>query len=194
MIEQTQMMQVIQRHRGDAVVVPVERAGVAWPKVSANPKRDLSPTVMGKGSSFALGVCLAQPEAKVIVLDGDGSLLMNLGTLATIGASQPRNLYHFVLENGMYATTGGQPIPGKDVISFTGLAKDAGYPATYEFEDLEEFASRAEEVLNQTGPVMVCVKLVPNPRLTGQRPQEMAAPRRTIQEQARDLRGELTRA
>ena len=142
MIDQVDMMEVVQKYRGDAVIVPVERAGVAWPKISTNQSRDISPTVMGKGSSFALGLCLAQPDTKVIVFDGDGSLLMNLGTLATIGNKQPRNLYHFVLENGMYATTGGQPIPGQDVISFTGLAKDAGYPLAYDFDDLEDFASQ----------------------------------------------------
>ena len=92
---------------------------------------------------------MAQPDTKVIVMDGDGSLLMNLGTLATIGNMQPRNLYHFVLENGMYATTGGQPIPGQEVVSFAGMAKDAGYSIAYEFEDLEDFDSRAEEVFSQ---------------------------------------------
>ena len=126
MFSQEQMMEIIQKRRGDAVVVTVERASVAWPRISAMPTRDVSPTVMGKGSSFALGVCLAQPDTKVIVFDGDGSLLMNLGTLTTVGNMKPGNLYHFVLENGMYATTGGQPIPGQNEISFSGMAKDAG--------------------------------------------------------------------
>ena len=115
-------MAVVQKYRGDAVVIPAERAGVEWPTISTYPQRDMSPEIMGKGSSFALGVCLAQPGTKVIVFDGDGSLEMNLGTLVTIGEQQPRNLYHFVLENGMYATTGGQPIPraGQSFIRGTG--------------------------------------------------------------------------
>ena len=181
MIDQVHMMEVIQKHRRDAVIVTVERASVAWPKVSTLPTRDVSPTVMGKGSSFALGVCLAQPDTKVIVLDGDGSLLMNLGTLTTVGNMQPRNLYHFVLENGMYATTGGQPIPGQNVISFTGMAKDAGYANVYNFNDLEDFDGRAGEVFSEEGPALICVKTVPNPRLPGQRPQERSGYRRTIQ-------------
>ena len=191
MIDQVNMMEVIQKHRGDAVIITVERASVAWPKISTMHTRDVSPTVMGKGSSFALGVSLAQPETKVIVMDGDGSLLMNLGTLATIGNMQPRNLYHFVLENGMYATTGGQPIPGQEVISFAGMAKDAGYAIAYEFEDLEDFDNRAEEVFSKTGPVLVRVKTVPNPRLPGQRPQERAGNRRTIKEAVSDLQRDL---
>ena len=164
MIQQADLMAVVQKYRGDAVVIPAERAGVEWPLISTYLQRDMSPEIMGKGSSFALGVCLSQPGTKVIVLDGDGSLEMNLGTLVTIAEQQPRNLYHFVMENGMYATTGGQPIPGQDKVSFTELAESVGYAATYDFDDLEEFASRAEEILNQSGPVLVCVKTEPNPR------------------------------
>ena len=179
MITQEDMMTVVQQHRGNAIVVPVERAAVAWPNISTNPKRDISPSVMGKAASFALGVCLAQPNTKVIVFDGDGSLEMNLGTLITVANKAPKNLYHFVLENGMYATTGGQPIPGKDLISFTQMAKAAGYASTYEFDDLEEFATQIERVLDETGPVLVSVKTVPNPRERGQRTQETASPRRS---------------
>ena len=164
MIDQAEVMAVVQKYRGDAVVIPAERAGVAWPLISTYQQRDVSPDIMGKGSSFALGVCLSQPNTKVIVFDGDGSLEMNLGTLVTIAQQQPRNLYHFVLENGMYATTGGQPIPGQEKISFTDLAMGAGYAAAYDFDDLEEFANQAEEILNQSGPVMICVKTAPNPR------------------------------
>jgi phosphonopyruvate decarboxylase len=178
MITQEDMMAVVQKHRGNAVVVPVERAAVAWPNFSTYPQRDIGPSAMGKASSFALGVCLAQPDTKVIVFDGDGSLEMNLGTLVTIANKAPKNLYHFVLENGMYATTGGQPIPGKDQISFTQMAESAGYAATFEFDDLEEFTTQVEKVLDQPGPVLVSVKTTPNPRLRGQREQEMASRRR----------------
>ena len=164
MIHQAELMAVVQKYRGDAVVILAERAGVEWPLISTYAQRDMSPEIMGKASSFALGVCLSQPHTKVIVLDGDGSLEMNLGTLVTIAEQQPRNLYHFVFENGMYATTGGQPIPGQGKVSFTDLARGAGYAAAYDFDDLEEFANRAEEILNQSGPVLICVKIVPNPR------------------------------
>jgi len=198
MIDQFEMMEVLEKHRGDAVIVPVERAGVAWPTISTKENRDISTTVMGKGSSFALGVSLAQPGTKVIVLDGDGSLLMNLGTLVTIGQSRPRNLYHFVMENGMYATTGGQPIPGQEVISFCGLAKDSGYTSTYEFDELEDFSAQIEEVLKKDGPVLVCIKTVPNPRLSGQHPDKRTGSsynnQRTVRQAAADLREELGRS
>jgi phosphonopyruvate decarboxylase len=191
MIDQRDLMAVLQKHRGDAVVVPVERANVVWPAVSAMPQRDLAESVMGKGSSLALGVALAQPDTKVIVLDGDGSLLMNLGTLTTIAEMQPQNLYHFVLENGIYATTGGQPIPAQGKVSFTGVAREAGYAAVYDFDDLEQFAVGLEDVLHVPGPVLVCVKTVPNPRAPQERSQEMARPRRSPSETMVDLRREF---
>src|SRR3954467_6771755 len=66
---------------------------------------------MGIASSIGLGLALARPDLRVIVLDGDGSLLMNLGSLATIGLLQPPNLVVVVMDNGEYATTGGQATP-----------------------------------------------------------------------------------
>ncbi|HZT77681.1 MAG TPA: thiamine pyrophosphate-dependent enzyme [Vicinamibacterales bacterium] len=66
---------------------------------------------MGLASSIGLGLALARPDLHVVVLDGDGSLLMNLGSLATIGLVQPRNLTVIVMDNELYATTGGQPTP-----------------------------------------------------------------------------------
>jgi sulfopyruvate decarboxylase subunit beta len=193
MIEQSDLMRIIQKYRGDAVVVTVERASMAWPEISTNEKRDVSPTVMGKGSSFALGLCLSRPDLKVILLDGDGSLLMNLGTLATVAESAPRNFYHFVLENGMYATTGGQPIPSRDKVSFTGLAKEAGYIVVHDLDDLEDVANQCQSILEEEGPVMVCVKTVPNPRLGRSKAEERIFARRTVGQATRELKEDLRR-
>jgi thiamine pyrophosphate-dependent acetolactate synthase large subunit-like protein len=66
---------------------------------------------MGVASSIGLGLALAKPGSRVFVVDGDGALLMNLGSLATIGLLQPPNLVVVVMDNGEYATTGGQPTP-----------------------------------------------------------------------------------
>ena len=87
MIDQLELMRILERIRGDAVVMPVFRANGAWSQVSNNPILDVPigtlefPAVMGIGSSFALGLSLARPETKIILFDGDGSLLMNLGSL-----------------------------------------------------------------------------------------------------------------
>ncbi len=89
-VDQVELMGIPGRIRGDAVVKPVFRANGAWRQVSNNPIRDVPigtldfPAVMGIGSSFALGLSLARPETKIILFDGDGSLLMNLGSLVTV--------------------------------------------------------------------------------------------------------------
>src|SRR5215216_8097775 len=105
------VIRALAEHRGDAVVVPTMTTAPAWRDIAAD---DLSVNCvgfMGGASSLGLGIALAQPERKVIVLDGDGSLLMNLGSLVTIANAKPKNLVHFVFENGLYEVTGGQPVP-----------------------------------------------------------------------------------
>jgi thiamine pyrophosphate-dependent acetolactate synthase large subunit-like protein len=78
---------------------------------------------MGLASSVGLGLALARPELRVIVLDGDGSLLMNLGSLATIGLLRPANLIVVVMDNEEYATTGGQPTPTAHGADLEGAAR-----------------------------------------------------------------------
>ena len=162
MINQIDLMKVVDQYRDNGIVVSTMTGSRGWDAVSSNKNRDVPlGGAMGKASSFALGVALAQPDKRVIIFDGDGSLLMNLGTLVTIAEKAPKNLHHFVLENGVYAVTGGQPIPGSTKLSFAGIAKEAGYTETFEFDDLEEFASRADEVMSAEGPVFICVKTTP---------------------------------
>lgn len=192
MIDQVEMMRTIEKFRGDAVVVPVFRANIAWAKVTNNVKRDIPVGgAMGKASSVALGIALAQPNTKVILFDGDGSLLMNLGSLVTVANKAPKNLYHFVMDNGVYATTGGQDVPGVGMTEYADMAKAAGYAHTYEFDDLEDFVTRAEEVFNQEGPVFVTARVVPDIR----QPAERAAGRqRRTPEAVLDLREEFAPA
>ena len=81
---------------------------------------------MGLASSIGLGLALARPDLRVIVLDGDGSLLMNLGSLATIGLLRPNNLTVIVMDNEEYATTGGQPTPTAHGADLAGAARAMG--------------------------------------------------------------------
>ncbi len=189
MIDQVEMMRAIERFRGDAVVVPVFRANGAWAKVTNNPRRDIPVGgAMGKASSVALGLALSQPDTKVILFDGDGSLLMNLGSLVTIANQGPGNLVHFVMDNGVYATTGGQEVPGVGVADYADLAASAGYAHTYRFDDLEEFVTHAEEIFGQEGPVFVAAKVIPDIRL----PEERAVGgQRRTPEAVMDLREEF---
>ena len=162
MINLHDAMAAIQKRRDDAIVLPTMTGGKGWAGVTQNQALDLPVTgAMSKASSIGLGVALAQPDKKVIVLDGDGSLVMNLGTLITISAKAPENLYHFVMANGVYAVTGGQPIPNSGKSSLSGMAEAAGYAASFEFDDLEELTTRIDEVFDTKGPVFVTIKSIP---------------------------------
>jgi sulfopyruvate decarboxylase subunit beta len=162
MIAMRDALVLIEEQRGDAVVLPTMTGGRGWRQVSHNESLDLPVGgAMGKTSSVALGIALARPDRKVVVIDGDGSLVMNLGTLVTIAGKAPENLYHFVLDNGVYAVTGGQPIPNAGGFSFKGLAEAAGYASAYEFDDLEELATSIEQVMSARGPVLVSIKTEP---------------------------------
>jgi thiamine pyrophosphate-dependent acetolactate synthase large subunit-like protein len=116
---------------------------------------------MGGHASFAFGLALAQPEKKVAVFDSEGDLLMSLGVLPTIAEQAPKNFYHFVLDNECYATTGGQPVPNAKNVAYDVIARGAGYPRTFAFETLEDFASNIKAILDQPGPVFVTMKVVP---------------------------------
>ncbi len=170
MIDQVEMMRIVEKFRDNAVVVPAMRANIGWAEVSNNVVRDVPASgAMGKTNSFALGVALARPDEKVIIFDGDGSLLMNLGALVTIANKSPRNLYHFVVDNGVYATTGGQEVPGAENTDYAGLGQSAGYAHTYSFDNLEDFATQAEDILSEEGPTLIAVKTVPNIRYPDER-------------------------
>ncbi|MFC1941162.1 thiamine pyrophosphate-dependent enzyme [Chloroflexota bacterium] len=162
MIESFEAQKVISQHRTNEIVVTAFTTAREWPQVSTNPDLDLPlGGAMGKASSLGLGLALAQSARKVIVLDGDGSLLMNLGSLVTIANMAPPNLTHFVFGNGVYRTTGGQPIPNAGNFSFTGLAKEAGYANVHELENLVSLESNIETILNEIGPTFVCLKVPP---------------------------------
>ena len=154
-------MRAVLQHRDGDVVLSTETSIRAWADITDDATLDLPVPSMSKGSSMALGVALAQPSRRVILWDGDGSLLMNLGSLVTIGGQAPSNLYHIVLDNGMYAMTGGQPLPNAENLDWPGLAQSAGYVRTFEFDDLEEWTTGIGEVLKEKGPVLIVMKTVP---------------------------------
>ena len=117
------------------------------PTVTTHEQLDMPVSgAMGKASNVGLGLALAQPDRKVIVLDGDGSLLMNLGAMVTLANKTPTNLCHMLFDNGVYAVTGGQPVPGSGKADWEGLAKAAGYAATFSFDDLEDLTTGIAEV------------------------------------------------
>jgi len=169
-------VQALVARRTDELVIVPFTGGIAWEDASTRRELDLPFWgSMGKAGSTGLGVALAVPNLRVWVLDGDGSLLMNLGSLVTEASQAPPNFYHFVLENGVYRTTGGQPIPGHERVSFAGLARAAGFPRAYEFADLATLERDLPEVVGQPGPAFVTLKVSPEPL-------DRRLPRRTIKD------------
>ena len=78
----------------------------------------LGDPAMGGHAGFALGLALAQPDKRVVLFDSEGDILMSLGQLPTIAEQAPANLYHFILDNEVYATTGGQPVPNAKNVDY----------------------------------------------------------------------------
>ncbi len=180
------MRVVLEQRRGD-VVLTTETSIFAWADVSKD-ALDLPVPSMSKGSSMALGVALARPDRRVIVWDGDGCLLMNLGSLVTIAGKAPRNLYHIVLDNGVYAMTGGQPVPNSGQIDYIGLARAAGYARTFQFDNLEDWKTGIGEALNAEGPVLIVMKTVTE---TSDMKRNPPRPRRRLRDIAPEARAAL---
>jgi phosphonopyruvate decarboxylase len=160
MIPAFDAIRAITAERTNEVVVNSMTPSRYWREVTTNPELDL-PVFggMGKASSVALGLALACPDRKVVVLDSDGGLLMNLGSLVTIAGQEPQNLVHFVFDDGVYYTTGGQPVPGAGKHDFAGIAREAGITQSYGFDNLEDFVSELPEIMRKDGPVFVCLKV-----------------------------------
>ncbi len=153
MMDRQKTLAAIARQVDDAdIVLPVYSTAFDWIDIRPNPLNYLSHGAMGLASSHALGLALGRPDKRVIVLDGDGSLLMNLGTLVTAAEAAPKNLFHFVCENGTYEANGGHPIPGRGTVSFAGIARSAGYKSVYEFSDLKIFEQQVGAILAEQGP------------------------------------------
>jgi phosphonopyruvate decarboxylase len=161
MMKRDECLKVLARHRSDEIVVAVYQAAHEWIHISPSDLNYTFTGAMGQGSSHALGLALGRPDKRVVVLDGDGSLLMNLGTLVTIAKAAPKNLIHCVCENGIYETNGSVPIPRAGVVSFSGFAKIAGYPKTYEFSDLSDWDRQLDNLLKEDGPIFVDLKVEP---------------------------------
>ena len=102
---------------------------------------------MGLASSIGLGIALTRPELQVVVLDGDGSILMNLGSFTTLARYRPKNLLHVVFDNESLLSVGGFPTATSTGSDLAGIAASAGVPRTYAVSTLSEFKDTFEAAL-----------------------------------------------
>jgi sulfopyruvate decarboxylase subunit beta len=149
------VLQAVAAARGDAICVPTMTTSPAWRTIAPDDLSVGCVGFMGGASSLGLGLALARPDRRVIVLDGDGSLLMQLGSLATNAGAAPRNFVHLLFKNGVYHTSGAQGIPGGLSVDFVMMAKGAGYRQVLSIDSLDEFKRRLPELLRAEGPVFV---------------------------------------
>lgn len=157
------VLEAFARQRRDEVVVTTMGATREWSRL---PKHPLDfhylPSSMGQAPLLALGLALAQPQRQIVCFNGDGCMLMNLGCLATIVASQACNYTLLVLVNGRYEVTGGQATAGEVArVDFAGLAQAAGFPTVLEFADLKSWQQEARELLERTGPRFIALHVEP---------------------------------
>ncbi|NQW21478.1 MAG: thiamine pyrophosphate-binding protein [Chloroflexi bacterium] len=167
MITYADACRIINDSRGDAVAVTTMTQTKYWNQVSQEPDLDIGiANAMSKASSVALGLALGKPDRSVLCLDSDGSLLMNFGSLATIAGMAPKNLYHIVFNNGIYAITGGQPVPAPGV-QYAKAAEACGYASTYRFDDTESLDSTLPRILASHGPVLIEIIVKGEPQSEG---------------------------
>ena len=154
-------LRALARVRRDQIVVATYQAAFDWMRIAPSPLNYVSIGAMGQASSHALGLALGRPDRQVIVLDGDGSLLMNLGALVTIAAAAPENLVHFVCENGCYEANGAHPLPNAAALDFPAMARAAGIPRVAAFDELDKFEAALPALLALRGPVFAALRMVP---------------------------------
>ncbi len=152
-------LSVVARHRGQRAVITTMTSVGVWPGLSDSPL-DFAyiPSAMGHAPAIGLGLALAQPGRGVIVLNGDGCMLMNLGCLVTL-AAHPADVYLLIMDNALYEVTGGQVTAGAGRVDFAGLARAAGIPRVYSFDNLTAWEAGAAEALSGPGPVVTWLKL-----------------------------------
>lgn len=161
MMKRDEMLKAFARQRQDEIVVAVYTAAQEITHIAPNDLNYTFVGAMGQGSSHALGLALGRPDKKVVVFDGDGSLLMNLGSLVTVAHQAPKNYIHCLCENGCYETNGSVLTPRSGQIRFAELAKTAGYRKTYEISDLAEWERELPKILKEDGPVFVTLRVEP---------------------------------
>ena len=118
---------------------------------------------MGLAFPIALGVALAQPTRRVFALEGDGSLLMQLGCLSTIATLSPKNLTMVVMDNGVYQITGAQPTPAATVADVVAISTGCGLTNSAWAADEEDFERLVDRSLSASGPTLIAVRIDDKP-------------------------------
>ena len=153
------------------IVVPTMGAAREWMVLGQHPLDFVyAPSAMGEAPSLGLGLALAQPRRQVIVLNGDGCQLMNLGCLVTISSLEATNLVLILCNNGAYEVTGGQATaatpefrPVGRPVNFAAIARGCGWNSVHDYHDADKWRKEVAQVLSATGPTLVVWHVPPIP-------------------------------
>ena len=168
-------LSVLKESREDEVIVTSMGNAREWIALGSPHPLDWNyvPSSMGQASSLGLGIAMARPDRRVVVCIGDGSLLMNLGSLVTISAEGPKNLVLLVFDNGVYEVTGRQltaaTAPGRtpeNEIDFGSVARSCGFSNVIVFDGLKSWQMGVRQVLTQEGPSVAVLRVAPIPGAT----------------------------
>ena len=155
-------LSILKSHRSNEVVIATMGASREWLKLSQHPRDFIYvPSSMGQAPTLGLGLALARPDLRVVVLNGDGCMLMNLGCLVTIAEQAPQNYSLIVFNNGVYEVTGAQPIAGSDRVDFAAMARAAGIRQVSHIRDIASWKAVAPRILRGPGLEFVVVDVEP---------------------------------
>lgn len=185
MLDKYACLEKLSSLRRDEIVITTMSVAAPWARLSDGPLDfALVESSMGQAPPFGLGLALAQPERRILVLNGDGSTLMCLGSLITIAQNPADNLTMVIIENGTYEVTGNQPIPGAELVNFELLARGAGLVHVHTIDNDADFDACLPLHFKGPGPRIFIWKV--------QRADEpVPKPRAYIRERALQLRQAL---
>jgi sulfopyruvate decarboxylase subunit beta len=176
-MQKSEAIATLAKHRGEALSVTTMQAAYPWHAAGQTARLHIEAVAcMGSASTIGLGLALGAPGRSVMVLDGDGSLLMQLGSLVTIGSAAPANFFHFVFSNGYYESSGNQPVPGAGTCDFVTIAKAAGYRDAVRFESASELDQGLPALFAREGPILIDLVIARDdatPRWVGRSMAEM---------------------
>jgi thiamine pyrophosphate-dependent acetolactate synthase large subunit-like protein len=154
---------VAKLEREEAVVGGIGNTNFDLWAVGQRPQNFYMLGSMGLAIPIALGVAIAQPQRHVVALEGDGSLLMQLGCLTTIAALAQKNLTMVIMDNGLYQITGGQPTPAAGIADFVAIARGAGIAKAAWAADEEDFDRLFDTALAEGGPTLIAARIDDKP-------------------------------
>jgi thiamine pyrophosphate-dependent acetolactate synthase large subunit-like protein len=158
-MQQRESMRILRQHvtDDDVVILGIGSPNIDWLALG---QRELNFSIfaaMGLAQSFGLGMALAQPDRRVLVMEGDGGVLMSLGAIASAAEQAPPNLKHFVFTNRSFGATGNQPLPSATRLDFAAAAHALGAAGCH-FTRVDDLEREAERLIREPGYAVVSIE------------------------------------